>query len=90
MLRKLKAFVKNLASTNWIIFTGTVMGILTGTVYLACVLLEKTLQLDVWLAWLAFLGGWIGFGVRQFRHKRETHVPLQEAKNAAVQPNQPA
>ena len=89
MLKKLKAFVKDLVSTNWIIFTGTVMGILTGVVYLACVLLMKAIQLDVWLAWLAFLGGWIGFGVRQFRHKRETYVPLQEAKNAGMELQQP-
>ena len=90
VLRKLKAFTKDLASTNWLMLTGTVTGFITCIVFSICVLLEKTIQLDVWLGWLAFVAGWMGFGVRQFRVKRETYVPLQEAKNAVLQPNQPA
>ena len=69
----LKDFVKDLASTNWTIFTGTMAGLITCAVYLLGVLLGKAPALDTFIAWLAFVGSWIGFGVRQFRHKRETH-----------------
>jgi uncharacterized membrane protein HdeD (DUF308 family) len=69
----LKGFVKDLASTNWTIFTGTVMGLLTGLVYLISIFTGQAPALDTFIAWLAFVGSWIGFGVRQFRHKRETH-----------------
>lgn len=68
----LKSFVKDLASTNWTIFTGTIAGGLTCLVYLTGVLVDKHPQLDTFVAWLAFVSSWIGFGVRQFRHKRET------------------
>lgn len=83
MLNKLKDFIKDLASTNWLIFTGTVMGIVTGLVYCVLLILEKFLQLDAWLGWLAFLAGWMGFGVRQFRHKRETHFELERIKRGS-------
>ena len=73
LITGLKDFVKDLASTNWTIFTGTMVGLLTCVVYLLSVLLEKPPALDTFIAWLAFVSSWIGFGVRQFRHKRETH-----------------
>ena len=80
MLNKLKAFVRDLASTNWLIVTGTCMGTLTGIVYCAGIILTIDIQLDVWLGWLAFLSSWMGFGVRQFRHKRETNFDLHRIK----------
>ena len=72
-LDRLRRFLAELPSTNWVIFTGTMMGILTGLVYLTAGVLGRDIGLDTFVAWLAFLSGWIGFGVRQFRHKRETH-----------------
>lgn len=48
------------------------MGALTGLVYFASVLLDKEPNLETFGAWLAFVASWIGFGVRQFRHKRDT------------------
>ena len=78
MLDRIKRFIAELPSTNWVIFTGTAMGMLTGAVYLVATLAGRDVPLDTFMAWLAFLSGWIGFGVRQFRHKRETHVEYDE------------
>lgn len=75
MLERLKAFVKDLSSTNWTIFTGTVMGLGTGLAYLVSIYVNREPALDTFMAWLAFNGSWIGFGIRQFRHKRETFKP---------------
>lgn len=72
-IARLKAFVHDVNSTNWTIFTGTVVGMFTAVVVHACMLFKIPLDATVLGIWLAFVASWIGFGVRQFRVKRETH-----------------
>lgn len=91
LLNRLKEFVGDVNSTNWVIFTGTGAGMLTAVVVLACLAFEVQLQLEALIAWLAFCSSWIGFGVRQFRHKRETfNDPTRSERgkpaNGAAQP----
>jgi ABC-type uncharacterized transport system permease subunit len=72
-IARLKAFVADVNSTNWTIFTGTLVGMLTAVVVLACMVLKIPLDPTVLGIWVAFVAGWIGFGVRQFNIKRKTH-----------------
>ena len=71
----LKGFVRDLNSTTWTIFTGTLVGAATVVAYFALVELKRPVPLDSFVALLAFEASWIGFGVRQFRHKRESFQP---------------
>ncbi|KPJ96697.1 MAG: hypothetical protein AMS18_00110 [Gemmatimonas sp. SG8_17] len=83
-----KKAIKDLPTTNWLTFTGTGVGIGTAIVFglnhvVKWILSFKfghiqgwkppqMIELDIWIAWLAFVASWMGFSVRQFKHKRET------------------
>lgn len=85
-----KEAIKDLNTTNAQIVAGIGMGILTGLVYFATQIVKmilafkfggiegweapKLIHLDVFSAWLLFVASWIGFSIRQFRHKRETFM----------------
>jgi hypothetical protein len=73
-LARIKAFLADINSTNWIIVTGTFVGALTAVVYLTGIMLEKHPEPVTFGMWLSFSAAWIGFGVKQFRVKRETHI----------------
>lgn len=73
-LHRLKGFVADVNSTNLTIVSGLAVGILTEVVYLTTMVAEKPPEPVTFGMWLGFVASWIGFGVRQFRVKRETHV----------------
>lgn len=77
--RELRAFLKDLPTTAWVIVTGTVVGIMTAVVYLTAVLAEVHPEPVTFGIWCGFVASWIGFGVRQFRVKRETDGSLSPA-----------
>lgn len=94
VLGRFQGFLKEMPSTNWVIFTGTLAAMMTGSVYLVVLLLELKVEPIAFAAWLGFLAGWIGFGVRQFRIKRETHDEYsptaqkeRQAREALAQPD---
>jgi hypothetical protein len=81
-IKKIHAFIGELSSTNWVIFTGTAAGGATALVYLVGMTIphfDKVGTITFWRPdavtfgmWLGFVASWIGFGVKQFRIKRET------------------
>ena len=62
MLTKLKDFIEGLSSTNWTIATGTVAAFVTCDAYIIGWFVGREPSLDTWVAWLAFLATWLGFG----------------------------
>lgn len=84
-----KIAIADLNTTNAQIVAGIAMGIVTGLFYFATQVVKmilafqygdisgweapKLIHLDVFTAWLLFVASWIGFSIRQFKHKRETH-----------------
>ncbi len=73
---RLKEFVADVNSTNLTIVSGLCVGIVTEAAYLTAMLLGKPPEPVTFGMWLGFVASWIGFGVRQFRVKRETHAEL--------------
>jgi hypothetical protein len=87
---KWKVAINDLNSTNAQAFSGMLLGGLTGLFYFATWIIKmilafkyagvenwempKIIHLDVFSAWLLFVASWIGFSIRQFKHKRETHT----------------
>jgi hypothetical protein len=57
-------------------------------VYLGAVLWERLVDPIPFGMWLGFVASWIGFGVRQFRVKRETHDEHGTAARARRTSNQ--
>lgn len=74
--------ITELPSTNWILWTGTLVGMATAVVYLTGILVARHPEEITFGMWLAFLGSWMGIGVRQFRIKRETHSELSPQARA--------
>lgn len=72
-IARLTGFVRDLPSTNWILWTGSLISMLTGLVYLTGILVGRAPEPVTFGMWLAFLSSWMGIAVRQFRIKRETH-----------------
>jgi hypothetical protein len=84
-----KEAIKDLNTTNAQVVAGLAVGGLTAFFYFATMIVKmilafqnssvsgyeppKIVHLDIFIAWLAFVASWIGFSVRQFKHKRETH-----------------
>lgn len=85
-----KVAIADLNTTNAQIVAGIAMGMLTGVFYFATQVVKmilafqhgatvgweapKLIHLDVFSAWLLFVASWIGFSIRQFKHKRETFM----------------
>jgi hypothetical protein len=72
-LSRLKGFVGDVNSTNLTIVSGLCVGIATEVAYLTAMLLGKHPEPVTFGMWLGFVASWIGFGVRQFRIKRDSH-----------------
>jgi len=84
--RKFEEWLTQMPTTSWIIFTGTLVGIATCVVYLGAMLAEIHPEPVTFGIWCGTVAGWIGFGVRQFRVKRETDATLSPAaRNEASQ-----
>lgn len=77
--RKFEDWLKEMPTTSWTIFTGTLVGMGTCTIYLATMLMEIGIEPVTFGIWCGFVASWIGFGVRQFRVKRETDANLSPA-----------
>ena len=92
-IKEWKEAIRDLPTTNWLTFTGTVMGAATGFfIFVNWIVkwifvfkyggdpaweMPTIIHLDILVAWLAFVAGWMGFSVRQFKHKRETFTNSQ-------------
>jgi hypothetical protein len=81
---RLRTFLKDLPSTNWTIFTGTLAGLFTCGAYLGAMLQGIQPEPVTFGIWCGTIAGWIGFGVRQFRVKRETDHELSSAARDAA------
>jgi len=84
-----KSAIDDLNTTNWLTFTGVGMGVITGFFYFVTWIIKiilafkyasdpewgepEIIHLEVFIAWLGFVSGWMLISVRQFKHKRETH-----------------
>lgn len=88
-LTRLKTFTSDINSTNWVIFTGTIVGMITALVYLTGIIIQRVPQEATFGMWLAFVASWIGFGVRQFRIKRETHSEFSPQNKPKETPSDP-
>lgn len=74
-IERVQRFIATLNTTNWLIVTGTLMAALTGAAYLTAMLMGTVPEPITFGGWLAFVTGWMSNGVRQFRIKRESHIP---------------
>lgn len=77
--RRVQGWLKDLPTTSWTIFTGTLVGIFTCVIYLSAMLQDVHPEPVTFGIWCGFVASWIGFGVRQFRVKRETDSTLSPA-----------
>ena len=60
------------------------MGILTGVVFLAGVLIDKHPDPVTFGIWCGFLAGWKGINTKQFSVKRATDFRLEAARAASA------
>lgn len=84
-----KAFLADVNSTNLVIASGVVAGTLTCLVYITGIMINKHPEPVTFGMWLGFNAGWIGFGVRQFKIKRETHSEFSPQATPSVPPAPP-
>lgn len=85
-IARLHRLAGELPTTGWVPLTGTVTGLLTAVVYLVSIMMKRPPEPVTFGMWLGFVASWIGFGVRQFRIKRETHDEYVRSKNRPSTP----
>lgn len=70
-----------LPSTNWLPFTGVLAALATVIAYLVGFLIQRHPEPVTFGMLLGFEASWLGFGVKQFRIKRETQdLPPREPR----------
>jgi hypothetical protein len=76
--------LRELPSTNYRIFVSVAMEILFVVVILACIVVGKTIPIDVVWALGLLITAWLGLGVAQFANARKTDIDYVNAQNAAA------
>lgn len=87
-MQSMKAWIRDLPSTNYRIFLGIWLSVLVVLVFTLCVAIQREIQVEAVYAIFAFLGVVLGLDVTQFNIKRKTEIvtPPQVTAEHAVSP----